>query len=422
MQKSIIYSKSKKNVEVIPQGRIGSDGEYEFALIINIEDKLFKKVKYNPSIQVKAITLPIFNHYPLFIIMLMVDMDDRLIFDSVWNYYDEKYDLCFDLVKTQEEIKIVFHNTTNGIEKAFKVRNNLKDIVRENIKFMKRLKINDIITDFEIAVKEYRNKVDIKKLWYSDIMKHFMHYNHISSVPKREQVIKDDNIYFSIDKDEVDDMNFDRISQTIKVLEECGVKARGKIILTFDGYSNSELEIFEIDEIRNYTKELFVRHRNLFYFLSNLQYCNVNILSCLLATNKVKSNGITFDRQINIDNDMSFEISKGFLDYAEKLKDVGSEAIRLLETLRLGDESNLDLFKLLSQVSQSTNEIEKTLRGNINSNIYNEDRKFEEVDKPVMLERWMEKCNDPEEDCSWDIVEKILMPNGEIKIERSHTY
>lgn len=354
MQKSIIYSKSKKNVEVIPENRIGNNGEDEFALIINMEDKLFKKVKYNPSIQAKAITLPIFNHYPLFIIILMVDMDDRLIFDSVWNYYDKKYDLYFDLMKTQEEIKIVFHNTTNGIEKAFKVRNNLKDIVIENIKFMKRLKINDIMTDFEIAVKEYRNNVDIKNLWYSDIMQYFMHYNHISSVPKREQVIKDDNIYFSIDKDEVDDMNFDRISQTIKVLEECGVKARGKIILTFDGYSNSELEIFEIDEIRNYTKELFVRHRNLFYFLSNLQYCNVNILSCLLATNKVKSNGITFDRQINIDNDMSFEISKGFLDYAEKLKDVGSEAIRLLETLRLVDESTLDLLKLLSQVSQIT--------------------------------------------------------------------
>jgi hypothetical protein len=34
----------------------------------------------------------------------------------------------------------------------------------------------------------------------------------------------------------------------------------------------------------------------------------------------------------------------------------------------------------------------------------------------------MEKCNDPDEECSWDIVYKYVLPNGKIKFERTHTY
>lgn len=44
------------------------------------------------------------------------------------------------------------------------------------------------------------------------------------------------------------------------------------------------------------------------------------------------------------------------------------------------------------------------------------------TNKPVLISKWMEKCNDPDEECSWDIVYKYVLPNGKIKFERCHTY
>ena len=44
------------------------------------------------------------------------------------------------------------------------------------------------------------------------------------------------------------------------------------------------------------------------------------------------------------------------------------------------------------------------------------------TNKPVLISKWMEKCNDPDEECSWDIVYKYVLPNGKIKFERTHTY
>jgi hypothetical protein len=44
------------------------------------------------------------------------------------------------------------------------------------------------------------------------------------------------------------------------------------------------------------------------------------------------------------------------------------------------------------------------------------------TNKPVLISKWMEKCNDPDEDCSLDIVYKYVLPNGKIKFKRIHTY
>jgi len=368
MKEKMIYEKSKKTGGITPQSVIGNNGEGEVMLMVNMEDKLFKRIKYNPSIQIKVITLPVFNDFPLFVVMLMVDRDTRLLFDSVWNYYNMEYDTYFNSMKTQEEIKVVLHNNTNSMDKMFVVENKLKVILRENIKFLKRLKTNVTIKDFELASTAYRNNVNMEKLWYSDMMKSFMGDNNISSVLKKEQVMESENIYFSIDKYEVDDIDFDRITDAIEILEDCGAKARGKIILTFDGYECTDLEIFQIVEIRNYVKKLFENHNNLFYFLSDLEYCNVNILSCLMETTKQKCNGITYNRQIKMDKEISFKIFKGCLDYAEYLGDISTEIIRLLRTLRVVDESHFELLKLMSEVNEFTNVMMKTAGFNSDSN------------------------------------------------------
>lgn len=51
--------------------------------------------------------------------------------------------------------------------------------------------------------------------------------------------------------------------------------------------------------------------------------------------------------------------------------------------------------------------------------------KFErarETGRPVLLAQWTEPCNDPREECSLDIVQQYVMPDGSVKVERNHTW
>ncbi len=51
--------------------------------------------------------------------------------------------------------------------------------------------------------------------------------------------------------------------------------------------------------------------------------------------------------------------------------------------------------------------------------------KFErarETGRPVLLAQWTEPCNDPREECSLDIVQQYVMPDGSVKTERNHTW
>lgn len=51
--------------------------------------------------------------------------------------------------------------------------------------------------------------------------------------------------------------------------------------------------------------------------------------------------------------------------------------------------------------------------------------KFDEAmasSKPVELHRYTAPCNDPEEECSLDIVTEYAMPDGSVKVTRMHTW
>jgi glycerophosphoryl diester phosphodiesterase len=45
-----------------------------------------------------------------------------------------------------------------------------------------------------------------------------------------------------------------------------------------------------------------------------------------------------------------------------------------------------------------------------------------ETGKPVLLKKWMEGCNDPQEECSTDIVYMYAMPDGTTQVKRQHTW
>ena len=45
-----------------------------------------------------------------------------------------------------------------------------------------------------------------------------------------------------------------------------------------------------------------------------------------------------------------------------------------------------------------------------------------ETGKPVVLRRWSEECNDPNEECDIDNLTEYAMPDGTTKVERHHTW
>ena len=45
-----------------------------------------------------------------------------------------------------------------------------------------------------------------------------------------------------------------------------------------------------------------------------------------------------------------------------------------------------------------------------------------ETGKPILLEKWMDECDDPGEECNVDLVTRYAMPDGTTKVERQHTW
>ena len=60
-----------------------------------------------------------------------------------------------------------------------------------------------------------------------------------------------DIIFFSVSKRELLNKDYTRIENNIRVLNNAGKLAKGKIMLTFDGFDFDKREIYEIPEVRD---------------------------------------------------------------------------------------------------------------------------------------------------------------------------
>ncbi|MEC1759845.1 hypothetical protein [Schinkia azotoformans] len=49
-------------------------------------------------------------------------------------------------------------------------------------------------------------------------------------------------------------------------------------------------------------------------------------------------------------------------------------------------------------------------------------KEAKETKRDVKFASWLEPCDDPKEECSWDFVELMVSPLGEKKFERTHTW
>ena len=86
----------------------------------------------------------------------------------------------------------------------------------------------------------------------------------LNKITKNQTIEANSLFFYSIDKKEVKKKDFKRLDEAIKFFETAGVDARGKLIITFSGYMDNPLEIYQINEIRDYVKKLYQKHSNLF--------------------------------------------------------------------------------------------------------------------------------------------------------------
>lgn len=96
-----------------------------------------------------------------------------------------------------------------------------------------------------------------------------------------DSIVNSAGVMTNITREEVDRKDFTRFMKTLESFEAAGVKARGKMFLTFYGYDDDPAEIYEIQSIREWIQEAFKICPHLFYFVITTQNYNSCILSCL---------------------------------------------------------------------------------------------------------------------------------------------
>jgi hypothetical protein len=299
----------------------------EFALAIKVNKGQFYKAKFGGLIEIKPFIIPGSRFNSLFVILLRFNKDPKLMFDGILNLKDEVVQRLLEYMSKCNKIKIIFINESNGNEFTFEWEHDLQGYFE---KFHSMLMVGTwkITQDFESSLRTFRSKIDLNKLWNSKLFQELnTMISQFSSNLKMEQVIEGDLIFLSIDQSEVRNMDFRRIDQAMTVLIDAGIQSRGKLMLTFQGYENTTKEIYEIEEIRQYVKELFANQPSLFYFLTEVEANDQIILNCLLD---LQISGLTpFSTQIQVDRQSSkkvlLEVVGGIIQFSRYVEDYSDD-------------------------------------------------------------------------------------------------
>ncbi|KJD43294.1 hypothetical protein [Paenibacillus terrae] len=83
----------------------------------------------------------------------------------------------------------------------------------------------------------------------------------------------------NISKRSIDEMSFEFVDRSLNFLQEQGAHSFGKIITMFDGYNDIKDEIYEINEVRTWVKELFQLYPHFLYFINYSFDSHITLLS-----------------------------------------------------------------------------------------------------------------------------------------------
>ncbi|CBH21371.1 protein of unknown function [Acetoanaerobium sticklandii] len=178
----------------------------------------------------------------------------------------------------------------------------------------------------------------------------------LNKITKNQTIEANSLFFYSIDKEEVKKKDFKRLDDAIKFFETAGVDARGKLIITFSGYMDNPLEIYQIDEIRDYVKELYQKHSNLFYFLSDYITTNQYIWLCLcnIQETRTLSNSSIKASEINIGENFFLinSVYDSFVNYADSIFDYSYESSLLLSSIGFLDVDKVVFFRKAQRVTR----------------------------------------------------------------------
>lgn len=171
----------------------------------------------------------------------------------------------------------------------------------------------------------------------------------LNKITKNQTIEANSLFFYSIDKKEVKKKDFKRLDEAIKFFETAGVDARGKLIITFSGYMDNPLEIYQINEIRDYVKKLYQKHSNLFYFLSDYMTANQYIWLCLcniqvtktLSNPSMKASGFNIEENFFLIN----SVYDSFINYADSIFDYSYESSLLLSSVVFLDVDTIVQFR-----------------------------------------------------------------------------
>lgn len=151
-------------------------------------------------------------------------------------------------------------------------------------------------------------------------MKRLMFDDNLKNI---NEVKNADIIFFSVSKRELLNKDYTRIEKNIKILNEAGKLAKGKMMLTFDGFDFDRREIYEIPEIREYVKNVWDKCKHIFYFLTALDNNRSIIFACLNNFECFSRIG-DIRRQLHIifDEEIKIETIDGMLKFGLKINDV----------------------------------------------------------------------------------------------------
>lgn len=131
-------------------------------------------------------------------------------------------------------------------------------------------------------------------------------------------------LHLVVTRSEVENNNFTKITKVLKVFQNYPDLSCGRLFMTFKGYSNNLLEIYEIDEIRKYVQRVYKEETNLFFFLSPIAENNFTIMRCFFKNVRMATDGVQVLHNVEIDWDLATEIVVSFINYA-KSNDISQE-------------------------------------------------------------------------------------------------
>ena len=72
-----------------------------------------------------------------------------------------------------------------------------------------------------------------------------------------EQVKNATILVYAVSKEEIINKKYTRLLNSLNILKLSGKHAKGKLMLTFDGYDDDKREIYMIPEVREYVKYIY---------------------------------------------------------------------------------------------------------------------------------------------------------------------